>query len=110
MSIPDQECNVAPDYKEISVSGFVGGARPSGIIFQIYTERQDFTDSLKTLPYNNSKTKIVRQIEAELSLDPLQAKSLHTWLGQKIKEYETLFVTFPSPEEIESRSKRGKGV
>jgi hypothetical protein len=47
-----------------------------------------------------------RTVESQLLIDPLQMRSIHQWLGQQIAEYERVFDHIPSPEEIDSRTRR----
>ena len=50
-----------------------------------------------------------RVVECELIFDPMQMKTFHKWLGTKIEEYEKVFGHIPSPEELESRTRRLAG-
>jgi hypothetical protein len=80
-----------------------------GIEAIIYSEQQraEWVLDAPTLAPNRMTLK--RTAEAGLIIDPMQMKSLHRWLGEKIKAYESVFACIPSPEEIESRSRRGTG-
>jgi hypothetical protein len=49
---------------------------------------------------------IKRTVEVELLIDPMELKSVHRWLGEKIQEYENVFGHIPTPEEVESRASR----
>ena len=49
---------------------------------------------------------IRRTVETTLIIDPMQMKSIHQWLEANIREYERLFGTIPSPEEIDNKTRR----
>ena len=102
--MPVIESEESSDYKRILVAGVFGGARPGGVNALVYSERTDAVNALKTPQPEPQRIVLKRTIECELLLDPLQLKSLHIWLGEKIKEYEALFGRIPSPEEVTSRA------
>lgn len=48
-----------------------------------------------------------RVVERELIFAfPMQMKTFHKWLRTKIDEYEKVFGHIPSPEELESKTRR----
>ena len=104
--IPEIESEESSEYRRILVSGVFGGVKPGGVNALVYSERTDAVKALKTHQPEPQRIVLRRTIECELLLDPLQLKSLHLWLGVKIKEYEALYGRIPSPEEIASRAKQ----
>lgn len=107
--IPEIKSEYSPTFKKINVNGIFGGVRPSGVEAVIYSELNDIEKVLETQPLSANRTVIKRIIECELIIDPMQMKSIHKWLTEKIKDYEELIGPIPSPEEVESRQKRQKG-
>lgn len=104
--MPVIESIESSDYKRIFVAGVLGSARPGGVNAIVYSERTDPVDSLKAMQPQPQRIVLRRTVECELMLDPQQLKSLHIWLGSKIKEYERLFGRIPSPEEVASRANK----
>ncbi len=104
--IPEIKSDYAQDYKKIYVGGIFGGTRPFGVEAVIYSETMDVKKVLETQPLSVNRAVIKRIAECELIIDPMQMKSIHQWLGSKIKDYEKLFGPIPSPEEVESRARR----
>jgi len=104
--IPEIACEYSPSYKRIVVADIIGGIRPIGVSMTVYSEDSDFTAALETHPVSPTRVKIKRIVEVELVINPMELKSIHKWLGEKIKEYEDTFGTIRSPEEIASRQKR----
>ena len=104
--IPEISCKYSDTYKKIVVADVIGGIRPIGVSMTVYSEDSDFTAALETQPVSGGRVKIKRIVEAELVINPLELKSIHAWLGDKIKEYEDAFGPIRSPEEIASRQKR----
>ena len=104
--MPEIESEESPTYKRIVVAGVFGGARPGGVHATLYSERPNSLKVLATHPPDPSRVLLRRIIECELIIDPLQMKTTHSWLGKQIDEYEKLYGTIPSPEEVESRSRR----
>ena len=47
-----------------------------------------------------------RTVELDLIIDPINMKAIYNWLGQKIAEYEKVIGKIPSPEEVDSRTRR----
>lgn len=109
-NLPEINSEYASDFKRIQVGGVFGGVRSFGVEAVIYSERQDIQKVLETQPLSPQRTVIKRVVECELAIDPMQLKSIHRWLGQKIEEYEKFFGTIPSPEELDSKFKRQKGT
>lgn len=96
----------ADDFRRVIVSGMFGGIAPSGLEATVFSEQRDMLKALETEPISANRIIIKRVVECELLISPLSMKTIHTWLGDKIKEYEKLFGTIPSPEEIQSRQNR----
>jgi hypothetical protein len=66
--------------------------------------------STKSTIFNANKLK--RTIECELVLSPVILKNMHTFLGNKLKEYEACYGKIPATEDLEARKKeyqRSKG-
>ena len=105
--IPEIKSEQASDYKRIIVGGIFGGVAPGGLEATVYSEQREVTKVLETQPLSPNRATIKRVVECELILDPLTMKSISSWLAKKIKEYEKLFGSIPSPEEIQSRQRRG---
>lgn len=101
--IPEIKVEESPNYHDIDMDGFWGGVRPSGLEFTIYSEKMDFSGTLASQPPKASKTTVVRIIEANMKLDPIQMINFHKWLGDKIEEYRKIIGPIPSPEEINQR-------
>jgi hypothetical protein len=107
--IPEIYSKYSDQYRRIYVADIFGGIVPAGVEATVYSEERDIEKAIESVPINATRTRIKRTIECELLIDPMQMKSIHNWLGQKIKDYEQAFGTIPSPEEVESRRKRGSG-
>ena len=105
-NLPEIKSEYAEDYKKIYVGGIFGGARPFGVEAVIYSETMDVKKVLETQPLSANRAVVKRIAECELIIDPMQMKSVYKWLGDKIKDYEKLFGTIPSPEEVGSRARR----
>lgn len=104
--IPEITSEYSPTFKQILVADIIGGVRPLGVSITVYSEESDFTAVLETHPISTGRVKIKRIIECELIVNPMEMKSIHDWLGIKIKQYEKTFGRIRSPEEIESSQKR----
>jgi len=107
--LPEIKSEYSPNFKRINVNGIFGGVRPNGVEAIIYSEQNDIEKVLETQPLSANRTIIKRIIECELLIDPMQMKSIHKWLTEKIKDYEELIGPIPSPEEVQSRAKRSSG-
>ena len=103
--MPEIEIEDATTYKRIVVAGVFGGTRPGGVHAVLYSERMNARKALMVQPPEPQRIVLKRTIECELIIDPLQLKSIHLWLGEKIKTYEKLYGSIPSPEEVGSRAK-----
>ena len=98
--------NTSDTHKRILVAGVFGGARPYGLEIAVYSEQGDYERVVETQPLNPARSVLRRTVETTLMVDPMQMKSIHEWLGKNIAEYERIFGTIPSPEEIRSRTQR----
>lgn len=106
--LPEISSEYSSTYKRISVAGIFGGIRANGVDAIIFSEQQDVKKVLETEPLSANRITLKRIVEAELVIDPMQLKSIHKWLGDKIKEYESVFGVIPSPEEVDSRLRRNR--
>jgi hypothetical protein len=104
--IPRIQSGYSDTYKRINVAGIFGGILPGGLEAIVFSEERRAEAVLETAPISPERMTVKRTIEAELIIDPMQMKSIHSWLGDKISEYERLFGRIPSPEEVENRAKR----
>jgi len=110
MSLPELEGEYSEQFRRIAASGFFGSVQPFGLETTVYsTHRTNMDKVLSTEPMSPNRASIKRIVECELVIDPMQMKSLHQWLGLKIKEYEKIFGQIPAPEEVESRARRKDG-
>jgi hypothetical protein len=96
------------DYNPVYVNGAHGGVSPRGeIVANFYLERQPLpneithavnpdgsigADAIAVDPENLNST-IVRYVSSGVVLNYQNAKSLHTWLGDRIDELERLMQT-----------------
>ncbi|MFZ0183279.1 MAG: hypothetical protein WAL88_00415 [Nitrosotalea sp.] len=104
--MPEIKSDTHPQFRRIFVAGVFGGVMAAGLEVILFSESKDIEKVLQTQPLSPHRMEIRRTAEAILILDPMQMKSTHKWLGEKISEYEKLFSNIPSPEEVESRIKR----
>ncbi|HKU48532.1 MAG TPA: hypothetical protein VJP79_01155 [Nitrososphaera sp.] len=102
----DIETGYSPNYRRINSSGMYGSVQPFGLEAIVYSQEPVVDKVLGSDPIRPDKASIKRVVECALIIDPMQMKSIHTWLDQKIKQYEQLFGRIPSPEEVENRTKR----
>ena len=106
MSAIDIKTEYSSNYRRINSSGLYGSIRPFGLEAVVYSEEPIVDEVLGSNPIRPEKAFIKRTIECSLIIDPIQMKSIATWLNEKIKEYESVFGRIPSPEELESRTRR----
>ena len=106
--VPEINSDYSSDYKKIHVAGIFGGTRAYGIEAILYSESMEVGKVLKTQPLSVNRMILKRTAECTLVIDPIQMKSIHKWLGEKITEYEKLFGSIRSPEEIGSKLNRDK--
>jgi len=103
---PEISSSTSETHKRILVAGVFGGARPYGLEVTVYSEQGDYERVLETQPLNPARSVLRRTVETTLILDPMQMKSVHEWLGKNIAEYERIFGSILSPEEITRRTQR----
>lgn len=101
---PEIESIYSDEYRRINVAGVVGGILVGGFEIAVYSEERRVDRVVQTQPLSPNRMKVRRTIEANLLLDPMQAKSIHEWLGQQIAKYEQIFGRIPSDEDIQRRS------
>jgi hypothetical protein len=104
--VPEIETNYSENYKRVNVGGVFGGISPGGVEAIVYSESRRAEKVLETEPISPNRIRVRRTIEIELLIDPFQMRAIHQWLGNKIQEYERIFGRIPSPEEVESRTRR----
>jgi len=94
----------ADDYNPVYVNGAHGGVSPRGeLVMNFYLERMALPRSVTHEINSNGtigneiaaepeelKSSMVRYIDAGVVLNCQSAKELHLWLGERVKEMETL--------------------
>jgi hypothetical protein len=85
----------------------MGNATEKGIELRAYTEEHDFTPQEAPQP---NTVYILKTIETCLIISPMQAKSLVQFLGSKIKEYEDVYGTIPSYDEVNKKLQEKAGA
>jgi hypothetical protein len=104
--VPEIESVYSLTYKRINVAGMFGGIVAGGLEALVYSQERRVERMLQQEPPATNRMTVKRTVEMELIIDPMQMRSIHTWLGEKIAEYERVFGHIPSPEEVESRVRR----
>jgi hypothetical protein len=107
--IPEIQGEYSPTFKRVIVAGVFGTVQPLGLETAIYSEERKIDRVITTEPMSTNRMMLKRVVECELIFDPMQMKTFHKWLGTKIEEYEKVFGHIPSPEELESRTRRSAG-
>ncbi len=95
-------------FKRIIVAGVFGTVQPLDLEIAIYSEERKIDRVITTEPMSTKRMMLKRIVECELIFDPMQIKTFHKWLGNKIEEYENVFGHIPSPEELQ-RTRRLEG-
>jgi hypothetical protein len=85
-----------PNYRSYHVDGVLGGITPAGTLYiELFLQRWPTPKSIlhevnddgtlgKELG-RDSKTGLIREVEAGLTMDLAAAEVIHGWLGEKIK-------------------------
>ena len=102
---PEFEAETAPNFKKIVIDGVIGSIDSIGLNVIIYSDQRIVDKSLESEPIAFHKIKHKRVAECELVMSPIQLKSIYTWMGEKLEEYEAIFGKVPSAEELQSRLK-----
>jgi hypothetical protein len=102
--IPKIRVEYSPTFKRIVIGGLFGTIQSIGLEAFVYSNHLQVDEVLATEPASTEKTIIKRIIECELLADPIQMKSIYDWLRIKIEEYEKVFGTIPSLQQIQSRA------
>ena len=102
-NLPEFEGETSPNFKKIIVEGVIGSVDSIGLNILIYSDQRIVEESLESEPIAFHKIKHKRVAECELIMSPIQLKSIYTWMGEKLEEYEAIFGKVPTPEELQSR-------
>ena len=106
MSVPEFKARKHEQYRTINANGMFGGVRMGYIEAIVYSEETDLTNALGSAQINPNKLEVSRILECRIIWDPIQLKATSLWLNSKVKEYEELFGSIPSPEEVAEKQKR----
>lgn len=92
-----------PDFKRFFSSGVFGGHTPYEFKMIVYQEGyEEVTEGTVT---GKEPPVILRELQAEITMSPEQAKALLSWLERHIKAYEEQFGKIPSPPEKDEPTK-----
>lgn len=90
-NVPDFEIEKAEDYKEVHLDGVFGGLNPKGAKMMVYTEEHTPKVNPRGKPGDLTLDKIVRELQVELHMSPVQFKSLFKWMERHLEQYEEKF-------------------
>jgi hypothetical protein len=97
----------SPDFRTIIADRFYGITIDSmGLRTNVISECNDIENVINTEEIKNEEPNLVRTVECELLIKPQQMKAFHVWLGHKIEDYEAMYGTIPSPEEVDRRAEK----
>jgi len=71
----------------------------------VYSHQKMADKALASEPIAYGRIRYKRIAECELILSPTQLKSVYSWMGAKLEEYEALFGKIPTSQELQSRLK-----
>ena len=100
MSLPDIEVECHKDYRIIFVNQIHGGLRNQYFEFDVVSQVSNLEEPLKTPQPNYNKQVLKRILQAKLIIPPMDLKSFIIFLQKSLIEYEKIYGTIPSPEEI----------
>lgn len=100
--VPDFEVKRSEEYREIHVDGAFGGLSPNGAKLVVYTEEHVPRIRPGGKTGEMELDRIVRKLQAELHMSPVQFKSLFSWMKQHLERYEDRF------GEIEIEAEKGE--
>lgn len=89
--IPDFSIEKSEEYREIHLDGVFGGLNPNGAKMVIYTEEHVPKINPRGKPGNMELDQIVRELQTELHMSPVQFKSLFNWMKKHLEKYEEKF-------------------
>jgi len=93
-----------PDFKRFYSSGVFGGHTPYEFKMIVYQE--GYEDVSEDTVTGKEPPVILRELQAEITMSPEQAKALLGWLDRHIKAYEKQFGKIPTPPVTEEEPKR----
>jgi len=97
-----------PDFKRFFSSGVFGGHTPYEFKMIVYQEGyEDVTEGTVT---GKEPPVILRELQAEITMSPEQAKALLSWLDRHIKAYEEQFGKIPAPPIKEEPKRPPEGM
>lgn len=104
--MPEFEIEKSEKYREIHVDGVIGGLNPNGAKITLYTEVHKPKMKRGGRPGAMGLDKVIRKLQAELHISPLQFKNLFKWMEQHLEQFEDKFGEI----KIKRKGKgRGKG-
>lgn len=97
-----------PEFKRFYSSGVFGGHTPYEFKMIVYQEGyEDVSEGTVT---GREPPVILRELQAEITMSPEQAKALLSWLERHIKAYEEQFGKIPSPPIPEEPPRPPEGM
>ncbi|TLX66524.1 MAG: hypothetical protein E6L03_09160 [Thaumarchaeota archaeon] len=106
MSDVDYQSTYSEQYRTVNVAGIFGGIIPGGAEAIIYSEERRIDKAIAAAIPATSRMYVKRTVEFNMIINPSQMKAIHKWLGDRISQYEQVFGNIPSPEEVDSRTRR----
>lgn len=77
------------EYREIHVDGIFGGLNPNGGKMVVYTE--EHRPKISSSSGEMELDEVVRELQVELHMSPVQFKSIFEWMKSHLESYEDQF-------------------
>lgn len=107
--IPNFEVEKSEDYKEVHLDGVFGGLTPTGAKMVLYTEEHMPKLKSSGKPGDMGLDKVIRELQVELHMSPVQFKSLLKWMEKHLENYEDRFGEIEVEVEPEEKTERMYG-
>lgn len=89
--VPNFEIEKSEEYREVHLDGVFGGLNPNGAKLMVYTEEHMPKLKSSGKPGNMELDRVVRELQVELHMSPVQFKSLFKWMKKHLEKYEEKF-------------------
>lgn len=107
--VPNFKVEKSEEYREVHLDGVFGGLNPKGAKMVIYTEEHMPKSKSGGKPGDMELDQVIRELQVELHMSPVQFKSLFNWMKTHLENYEDRFGEIEVEVETEEETEKMYG-
>jgi hypothetical protein len=100
-----EPAETSPEFRRIIVDGMIGYMSSIGLKVLVFSNKDIYDGVMSADPFDFDQKRVKRMTECQLIMNPAVVKYVHTFLGERLEEYEACYGEIPTNEVFETRNR-----